>query len=183
MVNQADFHFKETSIESKREIIQLQEQNRLLKARLDRADKEIEDKTGSFHALQIELSRKEGTAQALLETERLGKKEALDQVQEAKTKVESLLTELAQEEFRMQEMTERLAAAEAPCTERQREVAALKARIAELETSEMRLADRAVTISHRYENNDLVNSISHCSLTMTAATPHRMTTRRPWLPS
>lgn len=153
----------------------------MLKASLDRAAKEIEDKTASFQALQIELSHKEGAFQALVETERLGKKEALDQAQELKTKVESLLTELTQEDFRMQEMAKRLAAAEAPCTEREREVAALKARIAELEATEKRLADRAVTISHRYENNDLVNSISLAASAMTAATPHRMTTRRHWL--
>ena len=169
------------SIGSKREIIHLQEQNGALKAGLDRADKEIKDKFTSFQALQIELSRKEGTFQALLETEKLGKKEALDQVQEAKTKVESLLTELAKEDLRMQEMVNRLAAAGAPCTEREREAAALKVRIAELESTEKRLADRAVTISHRYENNDLVNSISLVTSVMMAATPHRTTTRSHWL--
>jgi chromosome segregation ATPase len=176
-----DFHLKETSIESKREIIHLQEQNRALKAGLDRANKEIEDKITSFQGLQIELSRKEGTFQALLDTERLAKKEALDQVQETKTKIESLVTELAQEDYRKQEMAKRLAAAEAPSTEHEREVEVLKARITQLEAAEKRLADRAATISHRYENNDLVNFQSPCWSAMTAATSHRMTTRRHWL--
>lgn len=95
----------------------------------------------------------------MLETERSGKNEAFSQVQETKTKVESLLTELAQKEYHMQDMAKRLAAAEAPSTEREREVAALKVRITELEVTEKRSADRAMTISCRYENNDLVNSI------------------------
>lgn len=134
----------------------------MLKAGLDRANKEIEDKIASFQALRIELSRKEGAFQALLETERLAKKEALDQVQEMKTKVESLATELAREEYRMKEMTKRLTAAEAPSAEHEREVEALKVRIIELEAAEKRLADRAATISRRYENNDLVNFPFSC---------------------
>lgn len=136
----------------------------MLKARLDCADKEIEAKTASFQALQIELSRKEGAFQTLLETERLGKNEAFGQVQETKAKVESLLTELAQKDYHVQNMTKRLAAAEVPSTEREREVAALKVCIAELEATEKRLANRAVTICRRYENNDLVNSVSLVAL-------------------
>ncbi|KAF8448739.1 hypothetical protein L210DRAFT_3756622 [Boletus edulis BED1] len=145
----------ETSIDSKREIIHLQEQNGVLKARLDHADKEIKDKIASYQALQIELSRKDGAFQALLETERLGKREAVDQVQEAKTKIELLLTELAEKDNHMQEMARQLATAEVPSTEREREAGALKVRIAELEATEKRLVDRAATISNRYENNDL----------------------------
>lgn len=129
----------------------------MLKARLDRAEKVIEDKAASFQALQIELSRKEGAFQAMLETEKLSRNEALSQVQEANTKNKSLLTELAQKDSHTQELAERLAAAQAPSTERGREVVALKLRIAELEATEKRLADRAMTISRRYENNDLVN--------------------------
>ena len=158
------FPFKETLIESKREIIHLQEQNGVLKAGLNRADKEMEATTASFQALRIELSRKEGAFQTLLETERLGKDEAFGQVQETKAKVESLLTELAQKDCRVQDMAKQLAAAEAPSTEREREVASLKVRIAELEATEKRLADRAATISRRYETNDLVNSISLVAL-------------------
>ncbi|KAG8221164.1 hypothetical protein J3R82DRAFT_2715 [Butyriboletus roseoflavus] len=145
----------EMSIESKREIIHLQEQNGVLKSRLDRSEKELEAKTASFQAVQIELSRREGAFQTLLETERLGKDEAFGQVQEAKIKVESLLVELAQKEHHAQDMAKRLAAVEAPSIEREREVASLKVRIADLEATEKRLADRAMTISRRYENNDL----------------------------
>jgi hypothetical protein len=41
-------------------------------------------------------------------------------------------------------MAKQLAVVEASCTEREREVAVLKLRIAELEVTEKRLADRAV---------------------------------------
>lgn len=145
--------------ELKSETVHLQEQNRVLKTERNHADKEVEDKSASLQALQIELSRKEGAFQAFLETERSGKNEALDQVHEAKTKVESLLIELAQKDHQMKGMTRRLTAAETPSTEHEQEVAALKVRIAELEATEKKLANRAVTITHRYENHDLVNLV------------------------
>lgn len=157
IVDHTNRKFKEVSNESTREMIHLQEQNEMLKARLDRAEKETEGKTESLQTLQMELSRKEGAFQAQLETERSSKKEALGQVQEANTRIKSLLTEHTQKDSQIQEMTRRLAAAEAPSTEHEREVAALKVRMAELEATEKRLADRAVTICRRYENNDLVN--------------------------
>ncbi|KAN0088340.1 hypothetical protein V8E55_005397 [Tylopilus felleus] len=146
---------QETLAELKSETVHLQEQNRVLKTERNHADKEVEDKSASLQALQIELSRKEGAFQAFLETERSGKNEALDQVHEAKTKVESLLIELAQKDHQMKGMTRRLTAAETPSTEHEQEVAALKVRIAELEATEKKLANRAVTITHRYENHDL----------------------------
>ena len=147
--------------ESKREIIRLQEQNALLKARLERAEMETGDKTASLQALQIELSRKEGAFQALLETERSSKSEAIGQLQEANTRIESLLTEISQTDHHRRELAEQLAAAEAPSCEREREVAALNMRIIELESSEKKLADRAKTICRRYENNDLVMIVFH----------------------
>lgn len=153
----------------------------MLAARLDRTEKEVQDKVASLRALESELSRKEGAFQTLLEIEKLDRKEALDQVQEAKTKNDSLLTELAQKNRRTQELAERLAAVEFPSTEREREMEALKMRIVELEEAEKRLIERTATISHRYENNDLVNFHFPCCSSMTAATRNRMTTRRPWL--
>lgn len=157
IVDHTHCKFKEVSNESTREMNHLQEQNEMLKARLDRIEKETEDKTELLQTLQMESSRKEGALQALLEIERSGEKEALGQVQEANTRIGSLLTEHTQKDSQIQEMTRRLAAAEAPSTEHEQEVTALKVRIAELEASEKRLADRAVTICRRYENNELVN--------------------------
>lgn len=157
LVGYTNFPFKEAASESKYEIRNLQEQNGVLKARLDRADHKIEDKAALLQTLQIELSRKEGTFQTLLDAEKLSKNEVLGQVQEANIKVQSFHTELAQKDRHAQELAKRLAVAEAP--EREREVVAMKVRIAELEETVKRLADRAMTISCRYENNDLVNRI------------------------
>lgn len=145
---------------AKPETIRLQEQNAFLKARLECAEAEIGDKTALLQALQIELSRKEGAFQALLETESSSKSEALGRLREANARVESLLTELSQKDHHRQELAERLAATEALSGECG-EVATLNVRITELEASEKRLADRAMTICHRYENNDLVMIVFH----------------------
>ncbi|KAG9313268.1 hypothetical protein JVU11DRAFT_6734 [Chiua virens] len=156
----------ELSIESKREIFYLKEQNSVSRTKLDRAEQEIEDKTvsfrqeleeknASFHALRVELSRKEGVFEGLLEAESLSKKEALGRAQETKTEADSLLAELARKDNDIEELTKRLAAAETPSAEREREVSGLKVRVAELEATEKRLVDRAINISRRYETNDM----------------------------
>ncbi|KAF9224211.1 hypothetical protein BS17DRAFT_780645 [Gyrodon lividus] len=154
-LNAAERRTSEALIESKHDIGHLQEQKVALQAKLDQTDRHIEEKTASFLALQMELSRREGAFQTLLEAESQRTSEALAQVREMKTRKESLLTELAQKERRMQEMDKRIAAAEAPSTERERKVTALEGRIVELESTEKQLLRRATTITHRYEGDDL----------------------------
>ncbi|KIK95068.1 hypothetical protein PAXRUDRAFT_25655 [Paxillus rubicundulus Ve08.2h10] len=146
---------QEVLVESKRDICHLEEQKGILQAKLDQTDRGIEAKAESLMALQMELSRREGASQTLLGAERQRTNEALAQILEMKTRMESLLTEITQKDHRIQEMDKCLAAAEAPSTEREREVKALKGRISELEETEKRLLRRAVTITNRYEGNDL----------------------------
>ncbi|KAF8835564.1 hypothetical protein BDN67DRAFT_1072366 [Paxillus ammoniavirescens] len=154
-LNVAERRALEAFVESKRDICHLEEQKGILQAKLDQTDRGIEAKAESLMALQMELSRREGATQTLLEAERQRTNEALAQVLEMKTRMESLLTEIAQKDHRIQEMDKCLAAAEAPSTEREREVKTLEGRISELEATEKRLLRRAATITNRYEGNDL----------------------------
>ncbi|KAF9232453.1 hypothetical protein BU15DRAFT_81243 [Melanogaster broomeanus] len=151
----AERQASEALIESKRDIRYLQEQKDILRTKLDKADKGVEEKTESFLALQMELSRREGAFQTLLEAESRRTNEALGQVQEMKSRNESLLMELSQNKDRMQEMDKRLATADGPSNEREREVTTLQVRIAELEAAEKQLLHRAATITRRYDGNDL----------------------------
>lgn len=161
-------------------MIHVQEQNRSLEARLERVEKEMEDKTALSQDLQIESSLKEGALKALLETEKAAKNELFSQVQEANAKVVSSRIELNQKDYQIQEISKRLATAEAPSAKHEQEVAKLRMRITELEETEKTLTDRATTISHRYENNDLVSFPFSRSLEVTAASTNRTMTRERW---
>ncbi|KIJ65367.1 hypothetical protein HYDPIDRAFT_39322 [Hydnomerulius pinastri MD-312] len=154
-LNVAERRASEVIVESKRDIGHLQEQKGLLQARLDLTDRDIKEKAEALLALQLELSRREGACQTLLDAEKQRTNEALCQVQSLKIKVESLLTELADRDHCVQEMDRRLAAAEAPFIEHAREVTALETRVAELEATEKQLILRAATITHRYKENEL----------------------------
>ncbi|KAH7891026.1 hypothetical protein F5I97DRAFT_1964424 [Phlebopus sp. FC_14] len=142
-------------LQAKRDVGHLQEQKELLQAKLDETDRDIKQKGEAMLSLQLELSRREGSCQTLLEGEKQRANEAHCRLHEMNTRIEALLTELAQKDRRVEELDKRLAAAEAPSAEHEREVTALEARVGELEASEKQLLHRAMTITHRYKESDL----------------------------
>jgi len=108
---------------------------------------------------QLNLSHHEGCRQATKEITERRAHEAEQRFQELESKTSSLRGELAEKQQVISELTQRLAIAETPSDQHERELLMAKARIHELEQSEKELLQRATNITVRYEASDLVRGV------------------------
>lgn len=105
---------------------------------------------------QITLSRQEGSQRVAQQIAEKFAREAEQRIQELESNTSSLRGELGEKQQVISELTQRLAIAETPSNQHEQELFVLKMRVNELEQSEKQLLQRAMNITVRHEQSDLV---------------------------